>query len=103
MQAKTIETELAIKEISYLQLQSASVYKQTARYIVDIKDSEDNGGAQPYVDAFFNTTLEDLGTQLRGINQVASANISYTTHRDHYPPDEDNNEQKGFLATLFGP
>jgi hypothetical protein len=101
MQAKTIESELAIKEVSYLHLQSASVYKQTAEYIIDIKDSGDQGGAQPYVDAFCKLTLEDLGTQLRGINQVASANISYTTHRDHYPPDKEF-EQRGILATLFG-
>jgi len=101
MQAKVIESQYALQSTAYLHLHSFSIFKQTVNYIIEERDSVELDEARSIVDKFCMDTLEDLGTRHRGINEVASANIAYTIHRDHYPPDE-SFEKKGIFARLIG-
>ena len=104
MQAKSIETAYAQEIVAYLQVHGVSVFKQALGYISEVKQSQVEQDMQPYLDAYCNRAVESLATQLFGINDVASASIAYIVHRDHFPPDDLDNEpvKRGFLARLTG-
>ena len=73
--------------------------EQTAGKIIEIKNTESNEELQSYMEQYCKFTLESLGTQSLGFNEVASSRIAFTIHRDHYPPEE---EPPGFLRANFG-
>ena len=50
------------------------------------------------MEQFCRLSIEGLGTQSLGLNEVASAGIAYAVQRDHYPPEE---EPPGFWERLF--
>lgn len=99
MKAIALETRFAHNAIAFLHVYSASVVEQTAGKIIEIKNTESNEELQNYMDQYCKLTLESLGSQSLGLNEVASARIAFTVHRDHYPPEE---EPPGFWDRLLG-
>ena len=84
---------------AFLQVYGASVFEQTASKIIEIKNTESNEELQRYMEQYCKFTLESLGSQSLGLNEVASSRIAFTIHRDHYPPEE---EPPGFWDRIFG-
>jgi len=101
MQAITIEVQYAQDANAYLTLKNVSIADQTSRYIYDIRSAEREEALQPFMDKFCQRALEDFATRQFGIYDVAVANIAFTIHRDHYPPEQEP-ENKGFWSRLFG-
>ena len=97
--AITLEAAAAQIAMGTLQAHSVSVFQQTTNKILEIKNFETNDELQLYMEQFSRLSLEGLGTQLLGLNEVASAGIAYTVHRDHFPPEE---EPPGFWGRLLG-
>jgi hypothetical protein len=99
-QAIVIETQYAHLATAFLHMHGLSVFDETSKQIFAVMESTRPEALQPYLEKYCKRTLEELATRQFALNDVAVANIAYTVHRDHYPP-ELKEETKGWLSRLF--
>ena len=101
MQALVIEAQYADNAMAYLKRHGLSVYVETASFINEVREADRAEALKPYIDEYCKRVLESLATHQFGLYEVANTNIAYTVHREHYPPENTQN-QRGFLSRLFG-
>ena len=96
----TAKAACGMQKIGEVHQHAATIFDETAGYILAVKAEQRGKEHQAYVDEFSTRQLQMFGRQMLGTVESATYNIGVEIHRSLYFQTEE--EKHSFLQRLFG-